>query len=105
MIVRGDYYVRDRAGDKLCSVWSEEPVSRAGGMGARPAHRGRAALSALQQQLRGQARGPHPAPRRDGLRGNRGRGPVTRRLITNARGTGESRNEHANRKNGPRRPS
>jgi len=26
MTVRGDYYVRDKAGDQLYSVWSEEPV-------------------------------------------------------------------------------
>jgi hypothetical protein len=26
MTVRGDYYVRDLKGDRLCSVWSEEPV-------------------------------------------------------------------------------
>ena len=26
MTVRGDYYVRDKSGDQLYSVWSEEPV-------------------------------------------------------------------------------
>jgi hypothetical protein len=26
MTIRGDYYVRDKTGDRLCSVWSEEPV-------------------------------------------------------------------------------
>jgi hypothetical protein len=26
MTLRGNYYVRDKAGDRLCSVWCEEPV-------------------------------------------------------------------------------
>ncbi len=30
MTLRGDFYVRDKTGDRLCSVWSEEPVLDAG---------------------------------------------------------------------------
>jgi hypothetical protein len=26
MTVRGDYYARDKKGDRMCSVWSEEPI-------------------------------------------------------------------------------
>lgn len=26
MAIRGDYYARDKTGDRLCSVWSEEPI-------------------------------------------------------------------------------